>query len=48
MIRAVLDANVFVSAIVSPAGLPARILAARREGAPVPRMLPAASAARYA
>jgi len=30
MIRAVLDANVFASAVINPAGLPARILGARR------------------
>jgi predicted nucleic acid-binding protein len=32
MIHAVLDANVFASAVINPAGLPARILAAWREG----------------
>jgi len=33
MIRAVLDANVFVSATLSPRGVPAQILAAWRDGA---------------
>jgi putative PIN family toxin of toxin-antitoxin system len=31
MIRAVLDANVFVSAVLSPAGVPAQVLTAWRE-----------------